>query len=200
MDEVIPCFSCLVDLSCTSPGKIIQDRLDPSLLVLSNMFSCPIFSPSPFVCSPKRLSFESSFTRTLHDSLLQGHILPSRGPRHPRPAPLVSQVVLSSYVIDRGESFGVLDIIGDSFFVFTSSLPPFLASFLLPFYFLRNSFPFRNRSYTSHRALSLCLPPSSPSLLSFREQLLLRITFLKITAPSLCSSPQEATVQRALRQ
>ena len=159
----------------------------------------PILLSSSFVCSSKRLC-SNRLTRTLDRSLLQGHILPSRGPRHPRPAPLVSQVVLSSYVIDRGESFGVLDIIGDSFFVFTSSLPPFLASFLLPFYFLRNSFPFRNRSYTSHRALSLCLPPSSPSLLSFREQLLLRITFLKITAPSLCSSPQEATVQRALRQ
>ena len=114
----------------------------------------PILLSSSFVCSPKRLC-SNRLTRTLDRSLLQGHILPLRGPRHPRPAPLVSQVVLSSYVIDRGESFGVLDIIGDSFFVFTSSLPPFLASFLLPFYFLRNSFPFRNRSYTSHRALSL---------------------------------------------
>jgi hypothetical protein len=54
-----------------------------------------------------------------------------------------------------------------------------------------------------HRDLcSLFLPlsPSSPSLFFFREQLLLRIAFLKITAPSPRSSPQGATVQRALRQ
>ncbi len=41
---------------------------------------------------------------------------------------------------------------------------------------------------------------SSSSPLFFREQLLLRITFLKITAPSPRSSPQGATAQRALRQ
>ncbi len=80
------------------------------------------------LCSNRRIY-------TLHHSCLQGHILPSRGPRHPRPAPLVSQVVLSTYVNDWGEGFGV----------------PFLAPRLRPFYFFHNSFHF-----------SFCFPPSPP--------------------------------------
>ncbi len=47
---------------------------------------------------------------------------------------------------------------------------------------------------------SLSLPPSFFSLLFFREQLLLRIAFIKITASFPRSSPQGATVQQALRQ
>ncbi len=50
------------------------------------------------------------------------------------------------------------------------------------------------------RSLSLSLSTSSSSLLFFQITLCLRITFLKITAPSLRSSPQGATVQRALLQ
>ncbi len=56
----------------------------------------------PFVSSPKRLS-SNRLTRTFHDSLLQEHILPSLGPRHPRSAPLVLQVLVSQqpcHVID----------------------------------------------------------------------------------------------------
>ncbi len=46
-------------------------------------------------------------THTLRRSLLQGHILLSWGPRHPRPAPLVLQVLVSHYVIDWGEGLAV---------------------------------------------------------------------------------------------
>ncbi len=55
---------------------------------------------------PVSLSPSNRLTRTLHDSLLQGHTLPSRGPRHPRPAPLVLQVLVSQqpcHVIEWGE-------------------------------------------------------------------------------------------------
>ncbi len=59
--------------------------------------------------SPKRLS-SNGLTRTLNPSLLQGHILPSQGPRQIRPAPLVLQVPFSQYVIDWGEDLGVLGL------------------------------------------------------------------------------------------
>ena len=49
-------------------------------------------------------------TRTLDRSLLQGHILPSRRPRHPQPAPLVLQVLVAQHVIGWGEGFGVLGL------------------------------------------------------------------------------------------
>ena len=39
---------------------------------------------------------------------LQGHILASREPLHPRPAPLVVQVLVSQHVIDWVEGLGVL--------------------------------------------------------------------------------------------
>ncbi len=109
-------------------------------------------SPSSFVCSPKRLC-SNRRTYTLHRLLLQGHILPSRGPLHPRPVPLVLQVVLvlSTYVIDWGLVFDVLDITGNSFCVFTSSPPLFLAPLLFPFYLLHNSFSF-----------PFCSPPPAP--------------------------------------
>jgi hypothetical protein len=45
---------------------------------------------------------------SIHHSLLQGHILQSRGPRHPQPAPLVLQVRLSPYITDWGEGLGSL--------------------------------------------------------------------------------------------
>ncbi len=90
-------------------------------------FYCQTFSPSLFVCSPKRLS-SNRLTRTLRDSLWQGHTLRSRWPRRSRPAPLVLQVLVSQYVIDWGEGLGVLDITGNSLFVFISSPPPFLSS------------------------------------------------------------------------
>jgi hypothetical protein len=65
----------------------------------------PTFSTSPFVCLPKRLS-SNRRTHTLHHLLLlQGHILPSWGRRHPRPAPLVSQVVLSQMSLVRPHLF-----------------------------------------------------------------------------------------------
>ncbi len=75
-----------------------------------NVFSPLTFSSSPFMSSPKRSS-SNRLTRTLHPSVLQGHTLLSRGPRHPRPAPLVLQVVVSQqpcHVIDWGEGIGVL--------------------------------------------------------------------------------------------
>jgi hypothetical protein len=55
--------------------------------------------------SPQRLT-SSQLTRALHDSLLQGNTLPSRGPRHPRPAPLALQVLVSQHVIDWVEGLG----------------------------------------------------------------------------------------------
>ncbi len=60
----------------------------------------PNFSPSPFVSSRKGLSLNGLTPYYLHDSLLQGHIPASRGPLHPRPAPLVVQVLVSQYVVD----------------------------------------------------------------------------------------------------
>ncbi len=50
-------------------------------------------------CLSKRLC-SNRRTHTLHRSLSQGNILPSRGPRHLRPVPLASQVTLFPYVID----------------------------------------------------------------------------------------------------
>ncbi len=58
---------------------------------------CPHLFLMSFV-SPKRLC-SNRLTRTLHVSLLQGHILPPRGLRHPRPAPLVLQVLESSLIV-----------------------------------------------------------------------------------------------------
>jgi hypothetical protein len=75
----------------------MQDKIDPLPIVCSLTF---------LLCSPKRLS-SNRLTRTLHDLLLQGHILPSQGPRHPRHAPLVMQVILFRYVIDSGEGSGL---------------------------------------------------------------------------------------------
>jgi hypothetical protein len=69
--------------------------------VKCNAFSRPTFSPFPIVSSPEHLS-SNRLTRTLHDSLLQGHILPPLGPRHPRPAPLVLQVLVCQCIIDWG--------------------------------------------------------------------------------------------------
>ncbi len=66
-----------------------------------------MFSPSPFVCSLQVLCLNRR-THILHPSVLQGHILPSRGPRHPRPAPLVVQVLVSQLVIYWSEGLGVL--------------------------------------------------------------------------------------------
>jgi hypothetical protein len=88
--------------------------------------------------APKRLSSNRP-TRTLHDSLLQGHILPSRGPRHPRPAPLVLQVLVSRHVIDWGEGLGVLGLPPDLFllsfmpcgFLDLDSIPRFFPPALL---------------------------------------------------------------------
>jgi hypothetical protein len=123
----------------------------------------PIFSPSSFVCSPKRL-FSTRRSYILHRSFLQGHILPSQGPVHPRPVPLVSQVVLSQCVIDWGKDFGV-----------TSSPSPFLFSFsFMP--------PPPPRPPLFH----VLKPASSVSLLLFfRTQLWLLIIFLKFTSLSL---------------
>ena len=54
------------------------------------------------LCSNRR-------AQTLHHLLLQGDILPSRGPRHTgRPAPLVVQVLVSLHVIDWDEGLVVL--------------------------------------------------------------------------------------------
>jgi hypothetical protein len=86
-----------------------KESAGPYPLLLSDVFSPSTISPSFFVCSPKRLS-SNRLTRTLHPSLLQVHILPSRGPLHPRPAPLVMQVLLSRHVIDWGGGFDVLHI------------------------------------------------------------------------------------------
>ncbi len=69
----------------------------------------PIFLPSSFVRSPKRLC-SNRRTYTLHRSLLQGHILPSRRPRHPRPALLVLQVLVFQHVIVWVEGLGVLGL------------------------------------------------------------------------------------------
>jgi hypothetical protein len=95
-------FSCRALWICLAPGKMkTRQKSPPPYSLQSNVFSPPTFSPSPFVCAPKRLA-SNRITRTLHPSFLQGHILPSRGPCHPRPAPRVLQVHLSQYVIDWG--------------------------------------------------------------------------------------------------
>jgi hypothetical protein len=148
------------------------------------MFSPSTFSPSPFVSSPKRLS-SNRLTRTLHDSLLQGNILPSRGPRHPRPAPLVSQVVLSPYVIDWGECLGALDIAGDSFLFSQALLLPSSSRLL----FSRSIF---SLTLPCHSPCLMCLhaPPSSCLLPSGT---LVASTPLTCTAGSYCAIGSTAT-------
>ena len=94
--------------SRSSPqGATVQRALRQSLHALQvpstgcfeyTSLLCPHVLLMPFV-SPQRLT-SNQLTRTLHDSLLQGHTLPSRGPRRPRPAPLVLQVHVSQHIID----------------------------------------------------------------------------------------------------
>ncbi len=102
-------------------------------------------SPSPFVCAPKHLS-SNRLTRTLDYSLLQGHILPTRGPRHPRHAPLVLQVLmsLSNTLASLVYSLHFLSSCLVDFYLYFiplffsipplfSLLPPCLTLFLFPF-------------------------------------------------------------------
>ncbi len=91
--NVMPCRCRRLDAS----GSLCLPPSSSSLLFLISF------------ASTKRLS-SNQLTRSLHHSVLQGHILPSQVPRHPRPAPLVLQVLVSQHVIDWGEGFGVLGL------------------------------------------------------------------------------------------
>ncbi len=117
----------------------------------------PIFSPSFFVCLSKRLCSYRR-THTLHHSHWQGHILPSRGPRHPRPALLVLQVVSSPYAIEISILLRALVSLLYSHL--------FLMSCLVDFYlflFSRVAFPVLLSPYlTSSLVVCETPPPSSP--------------------------------------
>ncbi len=104
-------------LRSSSQGATVQRALRQSLHALQ-VPSTGCFEYTSLLCqhvilmsfvSPQRLT-SNPLTRALYYLLLQGNTLPSRGPRHPRPAPLVLQVPFSQYVIDWDEDLGVLGL------------------------------------------------------------------------------------------
>ncbi len=77
----------------------------------------PIFLPASFIQSSPEYLSSNRHTRSLHASLLQGHILLSRGPRRLRPAPFVLQVAFCLYM--PLICFGVQHITRNAFFFFS---------------------------------------------------------------------------------
>jgi hypothetical protein len=159
------------DIFCSHGGHVILDLLrlycryfcclatqPPSTV---NVFSPPTFLPSPFVNPPKRF-YSNRFNRTHHSLLSQGHILPSRGPRLPPPAPLVLQVLVPQRVIDWGEGLGVLGLPAPLSHVFLSCFVDFYLDYIPLFFSSHVAF--------SIPSLTLFLLPSS-FVLSFRPHL-----------------------------
>jgi hypothetical protein len=158
-------------LYCQTCSRLQHSRLLPSCVHLS-------------ACSSNR------FTRTLHDSHCQGHILRTGEPHRPPPAPLVLQVLVSLYMSLIGVS---------AFWCLAHHMRFFVCETPPPSTPTGGGGAVLLRSVLGLPFLSLSLPLPSSTLLFSRERLLLRITFLKITAPSPRSSFQGVTVQRALR-
>jgi hypothetical protein len=100
-----PCFAPIdfswLALCCPQLSLANED------FTVENMFPLP---SSCFLLSCVHLNTCVRIYVRIHYSLLQGDILLSRGPHQTRPAPLVSQVVLSPCVIDWGEGLGVLGL------------------------------------------------------------------------------------------
>jgi hypothetical protein len=131
---------------------------------LSALMTRPCFAHTFFSCPSLHLSacvrIHLPVLFTLHHSRLQGHILPSRGPCHPRLAPLVLQVLVSQHVIDWSEGLGVLG------FTHTPLSRVFMPLFFTLYLFL--SYHFLHTSPPLFSLLPPCptlflFPNSSPS-------------------------------------